>query len=178
MGTGLGLSTVYGIVKQSGGSILVYSEVGHGTTFKIYFPVASHTTDTTTRPLTKPGKLTGTETILVVEDEEMVRNMAALTLKKAGYAVILAANGEEGLKVGSSEHVHFDLLLSDVVMPRMGGIELQERLLAVRPNVKVLLMSGYSGESLQIRNPVAFISKPFSRRHLLSEVRKLHDRES
>jgi PAS domain S-box-containing protein len=180
-GTGLGLSTVYGIVKQSGGYIWVYSEPGKGTTFKIYFPrvegeisLAKQRDDTSTL-------LRGNETILLVEDELPVRDLAAQVLRSQGYKVLEATNGEEGLLLAQEfmgKEIH--LLLTDVVMPQMGGMELADRVKLLRPAIKVLFTSGYS-DNVIVQNGVllpgtAFLEKPFSPTTLLHKVREVLDR--
>jgi PAS domain S-box-containing protein len=180
-GTGLGLSTVYGIVKQSGGDIWVYSEPGRGTTFKIYLPRdLSDTTASATKPSSVPRRITGTGTILVVEDEEGLRKVARRTLEAAGYTVLTAADGDEAL-LTSAEHVgDIHLLLTDVVMPRMSGRVLAERLTKTRPILKVLYMSGYTGNAI-IHHGVLdagthFLAKPFSADDLTRKVREALDR--
>ena len=148
-GTGLGLSTVYGIVKQSGGNVWVYSEPGHGTTFKIYLPRdLSAAAATDTRPTAAPSRVTGTETVLVVEDEPALCEVARRTLDAAGYRVLTAASGDEALLI-FAEHVgDIHLLLTDVVMPRMSGRALAQELTKRRPTLKVLYMSGYTDDAI------------------------------
>jgi CheY-like chemotaxis protein len=180
-GTGLGLSTVYGIVKQSEGSIYVYSEPGRGTTFKIYFPRIEEVTESI-----EPGaKITkssqGSETILLVEDEEMVRRLARTILQDNGYNVLEASNGEEALRIAQehgAKQIH--LMLTDVVMPRMSGRELADCLESVRPEMKVLYISGYTDDAI-IRHGVleqgmAFIQKPFTPDALVRKVRNVLDK--
>jgi two-component system, cell cycle sensor histidine kinase and response regulator CckA len=177
-GTGLGLSTVYGIVKQSGGNIWVYSEPGHGTTFKIYLPrVASEkSVAAPTRLQTAPYE-GGGETVLLVEDEEAVRKLAKRTLDAAGYRVLAAADGHEALLLceGLNEPLH--LLVTDVIMPRMGGRELAERLAAKRPGLKVLFTSGYTEDAILrngvLRHGAQFIGKPFNMSDLVIKVREV-----
>jgi PAS domain S-box-containing protein len=164
-GTGLGLATVYGVVKQSGGNIWVYSEPGTGTTFKIYLPIAEDSANPEAE--STPDEIPqGQGTILLVEDEELVRNLAGEILGTKGYQVLTAANGVEALRV-CSEHVgQIDLMVTDVVMPQMGGRELAERIGTVRPEMKVLYMSGYTDDAIVrhgiLEDHVAFIQKPFS----------------
>jgi two-component system cell cycle sensor histidine kinase/response regulator CckA len=146
-GTGLGLATVHGIVNQSGGNIWVYSEPGHGTTFKIYFPAvtAGLTQDTAIAPRAVPQ---GTETIMVVEDEPSLRSLVADMLKLNGYAVIVAESAPAALDLIEHEHPEIDLLLTDLIMPQLGGRELAARATAAMPMLRVLFMSGYADEAV------------------------------
>ncbi len=177
-GTGLGLSTVYGIVKQSGGTVWVYSEPGRGSTFKIYLPQVSERAQVVrAAPAAKTTR--GTETILVVEDEESVRMLAARVLEAAGYTVLKAANAEEALALvaGQSGTVH--LMLTDVVMPGMTGRELAIRLADSRPAMKVLYTSGYT-DDVALRHGVIddsaeFIGKPYTMSQLTRKVREVLD---
>ena len=178
-GTGLGLSTVYGIVKQSNCEIVVYSEPGQGTCVKIYFPVvAEEPVEDTSEGLRSPV-LSGTETILLVEDDEAVRKLVRRTLEEQGYRLLVAASGTEALKIvqGHSGRIH--LVISDVVMPQMGGRQLAERLKAARPEIRVLFVSGYTENSiLRSGNLVegeAFLQKPFTPLALARRVRELLD---
>ena len=177
-GTGLGLSTVYGIVKQSNGQINVYSEPGHGTTFKIYLPCsrsfAEHTPETQ-KPV--PEELSGTETVLLVEDEDMVRDLAGEFLRRNGYTVVEASDGESALAIIKNGAPHFDLIITDVVMPRMGGHDLIARVKEQRELMKVLFMSGYT-EAAIIRESVlepgmGFIQKPFTPQSFLKKIRDI-----
>ena len=175
-GTGLGLATVYGIVKQSGGSIHVYSEPGHGTTIKIFLPQADRTEEVVTAPPAVPGTLLGEETVLVVEDQREVLSVAAETLRRHGYDIIEAANGAEALEaVRRRSRIH--LLLTDAVMPGMSGRELAECFLRERPSARVLYMSGYTSggaEQRELTAPgAAFIQKPFAPNALLQKVREV-----
>jgi signal transduction histidine kinase/CheY-like chemotaxis protein len=172
-GTGLGLSTVFGIVKQSGGSIWVYSERGRGTTFKVYFP----RTDEVLAPGAEKDvstTLTGSETILVVEDEEMLRKLTSIVLERAGYRVLVAATGDEALRL-LDDHVPVDLLLTDVVMPKMSGNELADIVRARRPAMRILFMSGYTENTIAhhgvLDEGVSFIAKPLTPELLLAKVR-------
>jgi PAS domain S-box-containing protein len=174
--SGLGLSVVYGIVTQSGGFLWVDSTVGRGSTFNICFPRAAGTFDPSVirRAGAAPG---GTETILVVEDEETVRTLAARVLSDAGYGVIRAADGSEAYGiVHDGERV--DLVLSDIVMPRMSGVELAERLAAIRPDLPVVFMSGYTGTELMpgVQAAAAYLQKPFAAESLLQRIREVLDR--
>ena len=173
-GTGLGLSTVYGIVQQSGGSISVESQIGFGTTFEVFFRPATEPErrEPTLRP---PKNLTPMEaTILVVEDEEGVRRGVQRILKHAGYQVLLAADPAQALAIVEDFEGTLDLLLTDVVMPMMTGAELAERVVVMRPGIKVLYMSGHAREALdtqQMREQsVEFLQKPFTRQSMLEKV--------
>ena len=175
-GTGLGLSTVYGIVKQSQGFIWVYSEVGQGTTFRIYLPQVTEAT-TITRPEPTVVSSSGTETILLVEDNEGLRKVATRFLQPAGYTVLGAATGEEALRLLERHEAPVHLLLSDVVMPDMSGRQLAERLAQTHPAMKVLYMSGYTSDTI-VRHGVLeaqmpFLSKPFTEVALLRKVREV-----
>jgi PAS domain S-box-containing protein len=179
-GTGLGLSTVYGIVKQSAGNISVDSEPGLGTTFKIYLPRELVTTQAAT--ISAPVVLrrsTGTETILMVEDEEALRKVAKRTLEAAGYTVLTAANGDEALLICAQHVGDIPLLVTDVVMPRMSGRQLAERLLEILPKIKVLYMSGYTDDAIVHHGVIDagthFLSKPFTAANLTQKVQETLD---
>ncbi|HEY7783268.1 MAG TPA: PAS domain S-box protein [Pyrinomonadaceae bacterium] len=178
-GTGLGLSTVYGIVKQTGGNIWVYSELGKGTTFKVYLPVAEEVVSATDMKPASPEIPQGRETILLVEDEEMVRTLTCEVLQTCGYRVLSAANGEEACEISSNFEGDIDLIITDVVMPQMGGRDLAERLAATRPNTSVLYMSGYTDDAI-VRHGVLdknmpFLQKPFSPDSLARKVKEVLD---
>jgi two-component system, cell cycle sensor histidine kinase and response regulator CckA len=180
-GTGLGLSTVYGIVKQSGGNIWVYSEVGRGTTFKIYLPrVRDDAEEEIKKSLEDTTSGRGTETILLVEDEEMLRKLARQTLRGYGYRIVEASNGEEALAISSKHEGDIHLLLTDVIMPGMNGRELENRLLATRPSLRVLFMSGYTDDAIVhqgvLDESANFIQKPFAPESLALRAREILDR--
>ena len=174
-GTGLGLATVYGIVKQSAGHILVYSEPGHGTTFKIYLPSADHKIGLVSKPEaeTVAPKRQGT-TILLVEDDEIMRGLTRQMLQEHGYTVVEADDGKSALEWVESQNGPIDLLLTDVVMRRMSGPELVDRLNATHPNLKVVYMSGYTGELIAerevLKRGITLLEKPFSRTALLNTI--------
>jgi CheY-like chemotaxis protein len=175
-GTGLGLATVYGIVKQSGGYIWVQSEPGHGTCFTIYLPrvqqaaVPEIASPSETRPR-------GNETILVAEDEQALRDAMCDYLRTLGYTVLAASDGPHALTLAAGHEGPIDLLISDVVMPRMSGRELSEALTHLRPTLRTIFMSGYTDDAV-LRHGVkkigaAFIQKPFSLGTLAHEVRTM-----
>jgi PAS domain S-box-containing protein len=178
-GTGLGLATVHGIVKQSGGHIAVYSEVGHGTTFKIYLPRVQQRPHL---PRTQRGVAVmprGAETILLVEDEDSVRALAHYILKNCGYTVLDAGDGATALRLAEQHQERIALLVTDVVMPRLGGREVAERVAALKPGIKVLFLSGYTDDAVVrhgiLEADVAFLQKPFSPAALASKVRHVLD---
>ena len=176
-GTGLGLATVYGIVKQSGGYVWVYSELGQGTTFKIYLPQVQGEAEKE-QPSIGPDKLVkGTETILLVEDEEALRKMTRELLEKSGYTVLEAGDGLEALEIGQQHKGPIHLLLTDVVMPRMGGPALAKSAAVLHPELKVLYMSGYTGHSDAGRALLSaeseLLQKPFTRDALLRKMREM-----
>lgn len=176
-GTGLGLATVYGIVKQSGGTIWVYSEVGLGTTFKIYLPCVEMPSEVFKPKAAQTELKVGTETVLLVEDEEMVRNMTREILQESGYRVLEAKHGQEALLVAEQHHGPIHLMLSDVVMPQISGRQLAEQLAPRRKEMKVLYMSGYTDDAIVhhgvLDEGVAFIEKPFTPHALTYKVREV-----
>ena len=178
-GTGLGLSTVYGIVKQSGGSIWVYSEVDRGTTFKIYLPRKDTVIENTAPAAQLRSASRGSETILLVEDEEMVRELSKEILEQYGYSVITAANGKEGLAVCREFKGDIDLMITDVVMPQMSGRQLVESIGSFRPNTRVLFMSGFTDDAVVrhgvLDDGICFIQKPFSPEFLAVKAREVLD---
>jgi len=174
-GTGLGLSTVYGIVKQSEGYIWVYSEPAKGTTFKLYFPRHEEGPQPEVRPRVELESARGSETILVVEDDEPLRKLVIALLEDKGYRVLEATNGEDAITVVKNSPDPINLLLTDVLMPAMSGVELSSRLRKLQPELRVLLMSGYAGD-LNARHranepEMMLIEKPFTRHDLLAKIR-------
>ena len=175
-GTGLGLSTVYGIVKQNNGYIMPYSEVGHGTTFRIYFPCVQESPELRDNKSPQGASSKGFETILIVEDEEALRELARELLEANGYKVIEAERGEKAIQLVERSQTPIDLLLTDVVMPSMGGRQLAKRLLGLRPGLRVLYMSGYADDVINNRGALPentlLLPKPFTRAVLLRKVRE------
>jgi signal transduction histidine kinase len=176
-GTGLGLSTAHGIVKQSGGEIIVYSEPGHGTTFKIYMPRVDGAPAETAPRISGITTVTGTETILVVEDDHPLLAMVTRMLEMRGYRVLAAPGGDEAIDLFHRLKRKVDLLVADVVMPRMSGPDLAARLHADNPDLRVIYMSGYSDEAIVhhgfLREGLAFLQKPFTADMLLRKVREV-----
>jgi CheY-like chemotaxis protein len=174
-GTGLGLATVHGIVKQSGGHLWLYSEPGLGTTFKVYLPVATGSALPAPPVIAAHESFDGGETILVVEDNEMLRPIVAEMIEPHGYTVLRAADGLEALTVAAQHAGKVDLVLTDVVMPRLNGRELSERLLEQNPETKVIFTSGYPADAIVragiAEARVAFIQKPYTAVDLLSKIR-------
>jgi CheY-like chemotaxis protein len=180
-GTGLGLSTVYGIVKQSGGLVTVSSEVGQGTTFKVYLPCVDQRPTASSK--SKPGlvrKSRGGEVLLLVEDEDGVRVLARHILQSCGYTVLEARDGVDALRVAGQHVGRIDLVMTDVVMPRLGGREVAEQMTKLYPAVKVLFLSGYTEDSVVrhgiLQGEVEFLQKPFSPGALAQKVREVLDK--
>jgi PAS domain S-box-containing protein len=178
-GTGLGLSTVYGIVQQSGAHIFVYSEIDRGTSFKIYFPKVQQPAEARVTPKSKRRGSSGAETILLVEDDEAVRNLVVRVLRHHGYTVLAAARAGEARTICSERGTNIDLLLTDVVMPETSGPTLAAELTEHRPGMRVLFMSGYSGGVLEqggaLRAGVPYLEKPFAASSLAEKVRTVLD---
>jgi two-component system, cell cycle sensor histidine kinase and response regulator CckA len=181
-GTGLGLSTVYGIVKQTGGHIFVSSEPGGGSTFTIYLPASAPAMEPA--PEESPGRAVqgASETVLLVEDEDLVRQLTREILLRNGYRVLEAADGAEALRLVSQYDGQIDLMVTDVVMPRMSGNELVGHARPLRPDMRVLYVSGYSEEAIarhgQLTEGVELLSKPFTPGVLTAKIRQILDRTS
>jgi CheY-like chemotaxis protein len=175
-GTGLGLATVYGIVKQSGGYIHVDSELGLGTTFKIYLPRVQEAISPQQSTITRPSTLKGVGTILLVEDEASLRTLTRHLLELCGYTVLEAKSGAEALDISRSESRHIGLLLTDIVMPGFSGRTLARQLVSERPELKVVYMSGYTGQAVGVHGMLdsgsAFLQKPFTRESLARKVQE------
>ncbi len=178
-GTGLGLATVYGIVKQSGGFIWVYSEHGRGTTFKVYLPRVENSVIPLRQGKRQLDACKGTETVLLVEDAEPLRALIREFLKLGGYTVLEAENGAEAIRIAGAFGGPIHLLLTDVVMPRMGGQQLAEQLMSIRPTTRVLYMSGYPNDGIAnagiLSAGVVLLEKPFTREILSRRVRQVLD---
>jgi two-component system cell cycle sensor histidine kinase/response regulator CckA len=181
-GSGLGLATVYGIVKQSGGNIWVYSEQGLGATFKVYLPVDTAEGVAPGHSAPARGQWSkGTETVLLVEDAPMIRRLAREIMLRAGYKVIEAGDANQAMQLADT-HAHIDLLLTDLIMPGPSGVDLAEQLRAVRADIRVLFMSGYTDNAI-VRNGLlgesnAFLQKPFTPEELLRKLRRVIDGHS
>jgi two-component system, cell cycle sensor histidine kinase and response regulator CckA len=180
-GTGLGLSTVYGIVTQSGGNIWVYSELGRGSTFKIYLPLETSVAVERPKVSTVSKRYIGTETVLLVEDEEQLRAVARRSLEAAGYNILEAVNGDEAMRVAAQHAGDIHLLLTDVVMPKMSGRAVAQELSKQRPEIAVLYMSGYTDNAIVHHGVLDagthFIAKPFTAKDLRQKVREALDGE-
>jgi two-component system, cell cycle sensor histidine kinase and response regulator CckA len=181
-GTGLGLSTVYGIVKQHGGHIHVYSEPGKGTSFKIYFPQIQKAVDAALDVDLDAFAEMGKETVLVVEDNEQVRNLSCEILKLHGYKVIDTPDGKTAMEVARSYSGRIHLLITDVIMPDMNGKELHGQISQIHSSIKTLFMSGYPEDIIShhgvLDMGVNFIQKPFSLHDFVTKVRHVLDGES
>jgi PAS domain S-box-containing protein len=177
-GTGLGLATVYGIIKQHDGFIQLESEPGIGTTFKIYMPMVENQADSVTKRIPKisPG---GSETILIAEDEKLIRDLAIKVLEGTGYKVYSASDGEEAIKVFERNANKIDLALLDIVMPKMSGLEAHKQMMSIKPNLKILFSSGYSARNFNsdsvLKEGVNLIQKPFDMDTLLEKIRTVLD---
>jgi CheY-like chemotaxis protein len=180
-GTGLGLSTVYGIVKQSGGYIWVYSEVGVGSTFKVYLPRVDAPADVAAQKLSSYTTHAGTETVLLVEDEDGVRALVRQVLSRHGYTVLEARHGGEALLHCERFKDKIHLLITDVVLEQMSGPELAQRLVVLRPDLKVLYVSGYTDDAIihqgVLTHGTAFLQKPFTTDALARKIREILDDE-
>ncbi len=177
-GTGLGLAMVLGIVEQSGGAVHVDSTIGSGTTFEVYLPIAVESAQNATVFPTTSLPARGTETILIVEDEDAIRLVVATILRRLGYAVLVASSAAEALDVCARTTTAIDLLLTDVVMPNMTGFELAARLAVARPGLKVLCMSGFTEDGIVRRvaeHGYGFMQKPFNPERLVLHVRGVLD---
>jgi PAS domain S-box-containing protein len=181
-GTGLGLAMCHGIIQQAGGKIRVASELGAGTSFTIQLPRHADTTQACANEVRAVNDGSGNETVLLVEDEAMILRVAKTALERRGYRVLCASNGIEALELARATATHIDMLITDVVMPALGGSELAARLTALRPEVKVLFTSGYAANQLGprgiLREGVNFIQKPYTYAQLARRVRELLDRPS
>jgi signal transduction histidine kinase len=178
-GTGMGLSTVYGIVKQNNGYVWVYSEPGKGTSFKVYFPKVAEDVTAGKEQAKVSDEISGSETVLIVEDNDALRKLAKNALRKYGYEILEAENGEKALNVSETHEGPVHLLLTDVVMPRMSGTDLSEKLQSIRPETRVIYMSGYTADAIVrngiLRQNINFIEKPFSLESLGKKVRQVLD---
>jgi two-component system cell cycle sensor histidine kinase/response regulator CckA len=176
-GTGLGLSTVYGIVKQAKGHIWVYTEPGKGACFKIYLPRVEKAGHVLKQPETRPESLQGTETVLVVEDNDQLRDMALKMLKRYGYTVLVAEGGQEALRIAGAHQGTIHLMVTDVVMPNMSGKEVADRIKAMKPGIKILFMSGYTDNAIVhhgiLDKGIAFLHKLFTSQGLAQKVREV-----
>jgi CheY-like chemotaxis protein len=181
-GTGLGLSTVYGIVKQSGGNVGVYSEPGRGATFKVYLPQVDELPESATPPAPVQPVAGGSETVLLAEDDPSVRAVVSDVLTQKGYRVLRAPDGQAALEMARAAPGEIHLLVTDIVMPGMTGRELAEALVAARPGVRVLYMSGYTDDAVVrhgvLEEGLPYLQKPFTPSVLATKVREVLDRPS
>ena len=175
-GTGLGLSMVYGTLTRSGGFIFVDSEVGHGTTFRLYFPAAHAAAPTPGSTPPREERPRGHETLLIVEDETSVRNLIASALKHDGYELLLAASAEEALTIADAHVGVIDLLLTDAILPGRNGVELVDEMARRRPGLRVMMMSGYTEETLSMGTGAVLLQKPFTPRELRLRIREALER--
>ena len=176
-GTGLGLATVYGIVKQSEGHIEVASKIAEGTTFRVYLPLVEEPTTPSDHVLRRAAE--GHETILLVEDEGLIRQMTMLVLRQNGYTVLEASNGLEAMRVAATHRGAIHLLITDLVMPHLSGRQVAERMTGDIPGLRVLFMSGYTEDMIVQQGELAttdFLHKPFGLATLTNEVREVLDR--
>ena len=177
-GTGLGLATVYGLVKQHGGLIHVYSEIGQGTIFKLYFPLVERVASAVGHEIDGPIR-GGRETILLAEDDEFVRNLNETILQRAGYSVLTASDGEEAVELFNAHSTEIDLALLDVMMPKLGGRGVYERIRENCPKMRVLFASGYSMNAIHtdfvLHEGLHLIQKPCGRERLLHKIRQVLD---
>jgi CheY-like chemotaxis protein len=180
-GTGLGLAMVYGIVKNHDGYIMCYSEPGEGTTFKIYFPIIEKEIKTMESKEEKVPIKGGSETILLVDDEEAIRELGEDIFTRFGYTVLMASDGESALEIYSEKKEEINLVILDIIMPGIGGRRCLEKLLKMNPRVKVIIASGYSinGPTKEVLEAGAkgFISKPYDMRGMLKTVRRILDED-
>jgi signal transduction histidine kinase/CheY-like chemotaxis protein len=176
-GTGLGLSMVYGVVKQSDGAITVESVLGRGTTFKIFLPKCDEEAASGQSALAEPEKSTGSETILLVEDQAAIREVISAYLMRLGYNVLTAPDGEAALSIAATQQKSIDLVVTDLLMPNMGGLELATRMKQLHPETRVLFMSGYPDEAIRsqegLTEDVEVMQKPFSMKSLAAKARSI-----
>ncbi len=181
-GTGLGLSTVYGIVKQSGGDVWVYSEPGVGTTFKLYFPRVAGPEEVEVRATAPKRSLSNGETVLVVEDDKAVRDLTTRMLERMGHKVLAAANGPQAIEIAGQFPSRIALLLTDVVLPKMNGCEVAEALAVLRPDIRILFLSGYTESAVLnsaiVKSGIDFLPKPFTEEALALKTQEILARGS